>query len=285
MSLDRLPSLVETLQIHGLWANKNLGQHFLLDMNITDKIARLAAPLDGVHVAEIGPGPGGLTRALIQNGAHVLAIEMDERFLPPLDDISRASGKLRVLNANGLKVDIPQEIGSNQEIKIISNLPYNVGTKMLINWLTSDPLFWTQAVLMFQKEVAQRIAAKPGDNAYGRLAILTQSVCSAHIAFDVPAKDFTPPPKVDSAVVVLNPLPKSQRFTDLKLLGEVTMAAFGQRRKMLRVSLKSIAKKYGTSPAEWLGVCAVDPQRRPETVSVDSFQKLANALIKREFDQ
>ena len=285
MSLDRLPTLVETLQIHGLWANKNLGQHFLLDMNITDKIARLAAPLDGVHVAEIGPGPGGLTRALIQNGAHVLAIEMDERFLPPLDDISRASGKLRVLNANGLKVDIPQEIGSNQEIKIISNLPYNVGTKMLINWLTSDPLFWTQAVLMFQKEVAQRIAAKPGHNAYGRLAILTQSVCSAHIAFDVPAKDFTPPPKVDSAVVVLNPLPKSQRFTDLKLLGEVTMAAFGQRRKMLRVSLKSIAKKYGTSPAEWLGVCAVDPQRRPETVSVDSFQKLANALIKREFDQ
>ena len=276
---------METLQIHGLWANKNLGQHFLLDMNITDKIARLAAPLDGVHVAEIGPGPGGLTRALIQNGAHVLAIEMDERFLPPLDDISRASGKLRVLNANGLKVDIPQEIGSNQEIKIISNLPYNVGTKMLINWLTSDPLFWTQAVLMFQKEVAQRIAAKPGDNAYGRLAILTQSVCSAHIAFDVPAKDFTPPPKVDSAVVVLNPLPESQRFTDLKLLGEVTMAAFGQRRKMLRVSLKSIAKKYGTSPAEWLGVCAVDPQRRPETVSVDSFQKLANALIKREFDQ
>ena len=285
MSLDRLPSLVETLQIHGLWANKNLGQHFLLDMNITDKIARLAAPLDGVHVAEIGPGPGGLTRALIQNGAHVLAIEMDERFLPPLDDISRASGKLRVLNANGLKVDIPQEIGSNQEIKIISNLPYNVGTKMLINWLTSDPLFWTQAVLMFQKEVAQRIAAKPGDNAYGHLAILTQSVCSAHIAFDVPAKDFTPPPKVDSAVVVLNPLPESQRFTDLKLLGEVTMAAFGQRRKMLRVSLKSIAKKYGTSPAEWLGGCAVDPQRRPETVSVESFQKLANALTKREFDQ
>ena len=285
MSLDRLPSLVETLQIHGLWANKNLGQHFLLDMNITDKIARLAAPLDGVHVAEIGPGPGGLTRALIQNGAHVLAIEMDERFLPPLDDISRASGKLRVLNANGLKVDIPQVIGSNQEIKIISNLPYNVGTKMLINWLTSDPLFWTQAVLMFQKEVAQRIAAKPGDNAYGRLAILTQSVCSAHIAFDVPAKDFTPPPKVDSAVVVLNPLPESQRFTDLKLLGEVTMAAFGQRRKMLRVSLKSIAKKYGTSPAEWLGGCAVDPQRRPETVSVESFQKLANALTKREFDQ
>ena len=279
MSLDRLPSLVETLQIHGLWANKNLGQHFLLDMNITDKIARLAAPLDGVHVAEIGPGPGGLTRALIQNGAHVLAIEMDERFLPPLDDISRASGKLRVLNANGLKVDIPQEIGSNQEIKIISNLPYNVGTKMLINWLTSDPLFWTQAVLMFQKEVAQRIAAKPGDNAYGRLAILTQSVCSAHIAFDVPAKDFTPPPKVDSAVIVLDPLSEEKRFPDLKLLGDVTMAAFGQRRKMLRASLKSIAKKYETTPIEWCEACGIDPMARPETLGVSEFQNLTQKLL------
>ena len=279
MSLDRLPSLVETLQIHGLWANKNLGQHFLLDMNITDKIARLAAPLDGVHVAEIGPGPGGLTRALIQNGAHVLAIEMDERFLPPLDDISRASGKLRVLNANGLKVDIPQEIGSNQEIKIISNLPYNVGTKMLINWLTSDPLFWTQAVLMFQKEVAQRIAAKPGHNAYGRLAILTQSVCSAHIAFDVPAKDFTPPPKVDSAVIVLDPLSEEKRFPDLKLLGDVTMAAFGQRRKMLRASLKSIAKKYETTPIEWCEACGIDPMARPETLGVSEFQNLTQKLL------
>ena len=276
---------METLKIHGLWTNKNLGQHFLLDMNITDKIARLAAPLDGVNVVEIGPGPGGLTRALIQNGAQVLAIEMDERFLPPLDDISRASGKLRVLNANGLKVDIAQEIGYSQKIKLVSNLPYNVGTKMLTNWLTAYPLFWTQAVLMFQKEVAQRIAANPGDNTYGRLAILTQSVCTAHIAFDVPAKDFTPPPKVDSAVIVLNPLPESQRFSDLKLLGEVTMAAFGQRRKMLRVSLKSIAKKYGTSPAEWLADCAIDPQRRPETVSVADFQRLASALIRREFDQ
>ena len=276
---------METLKIHGLWANKNLGQHFLLDMNITDKIARLAAPLDGVNVVEIGPGPGGLTRALIQNGAQVLAIEMDERFLPPLDDISRAGGKLRVLNANGLKVDIAQEIGYSQKIKLVSNLPYNVGTKMLTNWLTAYPLFWTQAVLMFQKEVAQRIAANPGDNTYGRLAILTQSVCTAHIAFDVPAKDFTPPPKVDSAVIVLNPLPESQRFSDLKLLGEVTMAAFGQRRKMLRVSLKSIAKKYGTSPAEWLADCAIDPQRRPETVSVADFQRLASALIRREFDQ
>ena len=282
MSLERLPSLMETLKIHGLWANKNLGQHFLLDLNITDKIARLAAPLSGVNVAEIGPGPGGLTRAIIQNGGHVLAIEMDERFLAPLDDITRASGRLTVLSANGLKTDIPAEFAKlgqeNNEIKIISNLPYNVGTKMLINWLTVDPLFWTQAVLMFQKEVAQRIVAAPGDNAYGRLAILTQSICHAHIAFEVPAKDFTPPPKVDSAVVVLDPLPLESRFTNLKLLGEVTMAAFGQRRKMLRVSLKSIAKKYGTTPIAWCEACDIDPQKRPETLQVLEFQRLANAL-------
>ena len=281
MSLDKLPSLEETLKIHGLRANKTLGQHFLLDLTITDKIARLASPLSGVNVAEIGPGPGGLTRAIIQNGGHVFAIEMDERFLPPLDDIARASGRLNVLNGNGLKIDIPTEIAksnNDNEIKIISNLPYNVGTKMLINWLTADPLFWTQAVLMFQKEVAERIVAKAEDNAYGRLAILTQSICAAHIAFEVPAKDFTPPPKVDSAVIVLNPLPAQARFTDLKLLGEVTMAAFGQRRKMLRVSLKSIAKKYGTTPIEWLGLCGIDPQKRPETVSVEDFQKLTRAL-------
>lgn len=281
MSLDKLPSLEETLKIHGLRANKTLGQHFLLDLTITDKIARLATPLDDVNVAEIGPGPGGLTRAIIQNGGHVLAIEMDERFLPPLDDIARASGRLNVLNGNGLKIDIPTEMAksnNDNEIKIISNLPYNVGTKMLINWLTADPLFWTQAVLMFQKEVAERIVANAGDNAYGRLAILTQSICAAHISFDVPAKDFTPPPKVDSAVVVLDPLPVDARFTDLKLLGEVTMAAFGQRRKMLRVSLKSIAKKYGTTPIEWLGICDIDPQKRPETVSVEEFQKLTRAL-------
>lgn len=281
MSLDNLPSLEDTLKIHGLRANKTLGQHFLLDLNITDKIARLAAPLKDVNVAEIGPGPGGLTRAIIQNGGHVLAIEMDERFLPPLDDIAKATGQLRVINGNGLKVHIATEFAkdnTNSEIKIISNLPYNVGTRMLINWLTADPLFWSQAVLMFQKEVADRIVARAGDNAYGRLAILTQSVCSAHIAFEVPAKDFTPPPKVDSAVVVLEPLPIEARFTNLKLLGEVTMAAFGQRRKMLRVSLKSIAKKYGTTPADWLEACNIDPQKRPETVSVEDFQKLVIAL-------
>ena len=278
MSLDNLPSLTETVKIHNLRANKTLGQHFLLDMNVTDKIARLAAPLGGMSVAEIGPGPGGLTRALIQNGANVLAIEMDERFLAPLDDIARASGNLRVIHGNALKVDIGTELDG--EIKIVANLPYNVGTKMLINWLTANPLFWSQAVLMFQKEVSERVVAAPGDSAYGRLAILSQSVCNARLAFEVPANAFSPPPKVDSAVVVLEPLPVTDRFPDLKLLGEVTMAAFGQRRKMLRKSLKSIAKKYSVEPEPWCESCEIDPQRRPETLTVTEFQDLTRALIK-----
>lgn len=277
MSLDNLPTLTETVKIHNLRANKTLGQHFLLDMNVTEKIASLAAPLDGVSVAEIGPGPGGLTRALVQSGANVLAIEMDDRFLAPLDDIARASGKLRVIHGNALKVDIGEELDG--EIKIVANLPYNVGTKMLINWLTADPVFWSQAVLMFQKEVAQRVVASPGDSHYGRLAILSQSVCKTRLAFEVPANAFSPPPKVDSAVVVLEPLPKEQRFLDLKRLGEVTMAAFGQRRKMLRASLKSMAKKNGTTAIEWCESCGIDPQRRPETLSVAEFQGLTKRLI------
>ncbi len=248
-------------------------------MTITDRIARLAAPLENISVAEIGPGPGGLTRALLANGAaHVLAIEMDERFLVPLVDIGAATGgKLRIIHGDARKVDIGKELSG--EIKIIANLPYNVGTKLLINWLTATPLFWSQAVLMFQKEVAQRIVAAPGESAYGRLAILTQSVCAARIGFEIPARAFTPPPKVDSAVVILEPLPEAERFTDLKLLGEVTQAAFGQRRKMLRGSLKSIAKKYRTTPVAWCEACGIDPQKRPETLSVAEFQGLAKALM------
>jgi 16S rRNA (adenine1518-N6/adenine1519-N6)-dimethyltransferase len=216
---------------------------------------------------------------LLANGAaQVLAIEMDERFLVPLADIGAAAGgKLRVIHGDARKVDIGAELSG--EIKIIANLPYNVGTKLLINWLTAAPLFWSQAVLMFQKEVAQRVVAAPGESAYGRLAILTQSVCAARIGFEIPARAFTPPPKVDSAVVILDPLPEGERFPDLKLLGEVTMAAFGQRRKMLRGSLKSIAKKYGTTPQIWCEACGIDPQKRPETLTVAEFQALANRLM------
>ena len=205
---------------------------------------------------------------------------MDERFLAPLDDIARASGKLRVIHGNALKVDINAELDG--EIKIVANLPYNVGTKMLIDWLTADPIFWSQAVLMFQKEVALRVVAAPGDSNYGRLAILSQSVAKTRLAFEVPASAFSPPPKVDSAVVVLEPLPQAERFPDLKLLGEVTMAAFGQRRKMLRKSLKSIAKKYGVEAQAWCEACEIDPQRRPETLSVAEFQGLAKHICRAD---
>ena len=187
--LDKLPSLAETVRQYDLGANKKLGQHFLLDMNITDKIARLALPLDNVHVAEIGPGPGGLTRSLLKTGAaRVTVIEMDERFLPALKDIAdHCDDRLVIIKGDALKVYIAKELGNERPIKIAANLPYNVGTKMLINWLTADPLFWQQAVLMFQKEVALRIVARPGDPNYGRLAVLAQSVCDCKLAFDVPA--------------------------------------------------------------------------------------------------
>ncbi len=279
MTLDDLPTLSETVHIHGLAANKKLGQHFLLDINITDKIARLALPLEGVSVAEIGPGPGGLTRSLFKAGASkVLAIEMDDRFIHALDDIAAAApGDLSVLNADALTINIPDHLSG--ELKIAANLPYNVGTKLLINWLTADPIFWTQAVLMFQKEVAERVVARPGDSAYGRLAILSQSVCNCYLAFDVPARAFTPPPKVDSAVVVLEPLPMDKRYPHLGRLGDVTAAAFGQRRKMLRRSLKTIAASHNRTAEDWLKECGIDPARRPETLTPSEFHGLTNALI------
>jgi len=269
--MDALPTLHETVRIHGLRADKSLGQHFLLDLNLTRSIARLATPLDGVHVAEVGPGPGGLTRALILEGAEsVLAIEMDDRFLPLLDDIARASGKLSVHHGDALKLNIAETLPGPR--KIVANLPYNVGTKMLVNWITARPRFWKQLVLMFQLEVAQRVCAQPGESAYGRLAILCQSVGDCRIAMEVPARLFTPPPKVDSAVIVIDPL--DQPFEDLKALGELTQAAFGQRRKMLRASLKGYAKRKGLDLADWLAAADVDPQARPETISVAQFQRL-----------
>lgn len=270
-SLSALPSLSETVNIHGLRADKSLGQHFLLDLNLTRSIARLAAPLDGVNVAEVGPGPGGLTRALILEGAErVIAAEMDERFLPVLDDIARASGRLEVYHGDALRLDMAQAIPAPR--KIVANLPYNVGTKMLIDWVTARPRFWEQLVLMFQLEVAERICAQPGDNAYGRLAVLCQSVADCRIAMSVPARLFTPPPKVDSAVVVLDPL--DAPFEDLKGLGELTQAAFGQRRKMLRASLKTYAKRRNLDATLWLESAGIDPTARPETLSVEAFQTL-----------
>jgi len=276
--MDNLPSLTDVVKDYDLGANKKLGQHFLLDMNLTDKIARLATPLEGVNVVEIGPGPGGLTRALLlRETASVTVIEMDERFLPALADIGRASGdRLSIIKGDALKFDIAINVPAPR--KIVANLPYNVGTKMLINWVTETPRFWEQMVLMFQKEVAERVCAAPGESAYGRLAVLCQSVAQCHMAFDIPARAFTPPPKVDSAVVVMHPLPEEKCYPNLKLLGQVTQAAFGQRRKMLRGSLKSFAKKHGMTATEWLEKAGIDPQLRPETLPVSDFQKLADCL-------
>jgi len=271
--VDSLPPLRDVLAKHDLFAKKNFGQHFLLDLNLTDKIARLAAPHPAI--VEVGPGPGGLTRSLLNANAEKLhAIEMDRRFIPALQEIHDVSnGRLTVQEADALKVN-PADLDLPQPLRICANLPYNVGTKLLINWLTASPVYWDRMVLMLQKEVAERIAASPGDNAYGRLAILAGSVASANIAFEVPARAFTPPPKVDSAVIVLDLLPKEQRFSDLATLGKITAAAFGQRRKMLRKSLRTLAGSWDLELDKWLTRAGVDPSIRPETLDIEGFQKL-----------
>ncbi len=276
MSVSDLAPLREIIARYGLSADKSFGQHFLLDLNITDKIARATGPLSGVTVMEIGPGPGGLTRSLLTAGAEkVVAVEMDIRFMPALEDIINASDeRLKVVLGNGLKVN-PADHGVT---RIAANLPYNVGTKMLINWLTARPIFWDRLVLMFQKEVADRVTARPGDKAFGRLAILTQSIASADNLMDVPARAFTPPPKVDSAVVVLEPLPVGERYDDLKSLSSVTQAAFGMRRKMLRRSLRGIGKQKGLDVDNWLKTAGVDPEKRPEALQIEDFHRLADYL-------
>ena len=270
MRLD-LPSLSETVKRHRLRADKGLGQHFLLDSNITDKIASfcdLPAP-----VLEVGPGPGGLTRSLIEAGAEpVIAIEMDARFLPALDEVAKASGKLDVVAGDALEVR--PNLPDNHVIA--ANLPYNVGTKLLTNWLTQSPRQWSQMVLMFQLEVAERVVARPGESAYGRLAVLAQSVAECHIAMKIPASAFSPPPKVDSAVVVLRPL--ASPYPHLRDLSRVTQAAFGQRRKMLRAALKGLAKSSELSAEEWLVSSGIEPTARAETVPVRSFQNLTDRL-------
>lgn len=272
MSLDpdALPPLRESLAEHGLLAKKSLGQHFLLDLNITRKIARLAGPLEGVQVIEVGPGPGGLTRALLEAGARVTAVEKDPRFLPLLGELAQASGgALSVLHADALAVD-EGEIAAGQPAVVVSNLPYNVGTPLLIKWLTGE--FRPAALtLMFQKEVAQRIVAQPGASAYGRLAVIAQATCEARLVMDVPARAFTPPPKVESAVVRLDPRREPPSADVLASLRVVTAAAFGQRRKMLRSSLKALGGEALCAAAQ------LDPSRRAETLSIEEFLALARA--------
>jgi 16S rRNA (adenine1518-N6/adenine1519-N6)-dimethyltransferase len=268
VSLDNLPPLREVLAEHDLTARKSFGQHFLLDLNVTRKIARLAGPLEGQTVIEVGPGPGGLTRALLEAGATVIAVEKDARFLPLLAEVADAAeGRLTVIEADALKVDEAALLAGHPG-HVVSNLPYNVGTPLLLKWLTGPwrPLSMS---LMFQKEVAHRVAAQPGADAYGRLAVISQALCRAEVVMDLPARAFTPPPKVASAVVRLDPLPDPPPREIIDALEKVTAAAFGQRRKMLRSSLKTLG---GEAVCDAAGI---DPNARAEVVDVAGFLRLA----------
>ncbi|MGJ3233211.1 MAG: 16S rRNA (adenine(1518)-N(6)/adenine(1519)-N(6))-dimethyltransferase RsmA [Oceanicaulis sp.] len=279
MSVADLPPLREVIAAHGLAADKRFGQHFLMDLNLTAKIARLCGDMSQASVFEVGPGPGGLTRALLAEGAgEVIAVEKDPRFLPALNEIDQASGgRLTVIGADALKMNELDAETRFSTRMLASNLPYNVGTALLIKWLQSDPLWWTRLVLMFQKEVAERVVARPGDDAYGRLAILTSAVAKARYAFTLPARAFTPPPKVDSAVIILEPLQEAQRFQDLEALSTVTESAFGQRRKTLRKALGAAAGKAGVNSESLLEAAGVDPGARAETIAPERFFELAKA--------
>jgi 16S rRNA (adenine1518-N6/adenine1519-N6)-dimethyltransferase len=264
-----LPSLRESLEAHGLLAKKSFGQHFLLDLNITRKIVRLAGPFDGRAVIEVGPGPGGLTRAILESDAGpVVLVEKDPRFVPLLSELDDGSGRLTIVQADALKVK-EADLASGPT-HLVSNLPYNVGTALLIKWLTGP---WTPVALtlMFQKEVAERIVAAPGDDAYGRLAVISQAVAEARIVMHLPPAAFTPPPKVSSAVVHLIPRADRPDRETLKRLETVTAAAFGQRRKMLRSSLKQLG---GATLCEAAGI---DPDARAETIDLAGFLRLAEA--------
>jgi 16S rRNA (adenine1518-N6/adenine1519-N6)-dimethyltransferase len=257
----------------GLFAKKSFGQHFLLDPTLLDKIARIAGPLEGRTVLEIGPGPGGLTMALLAAGARVIAIEKDARFAAFLADLSdQTDGRLRVVEADALEVDEAAVLGDAAlQAAIVANLPYNVGTPLLVKWLKASPSWRGPMTLMFQKEVAQRIVAKPGQDAYGRLAILTQAVCAAQLAMTLAPGAFSPPPKVASAVVRLDPL--AAPFEALDALEKVTAAAFGQRRKMLRSSLSALGDSEKLCAA-----AAISAQARAEEIDLAGFQRLAHAL-------
>ncbi|MBD3626050.1 MAG: 16S rRNA (adenine(1518)-N(6)/adenine(1519)-N(6))-dimethyltransferase RsmA [Rhodobacteraceae bacterium] len=276
MMEDGLPPLRDVIAEHGLSARKALGQNFLLDLNLTRKIARRAGDLGQCDVLEVGPGPGGLTRALLMEGARrVVAIERDPRCLPALEQIAAAyPGRLEIIQGDALAVDTRALL--NGPVRIVANLPYNVGTELLVRWLTPEtwPPFWTSLTLMFQREVAQRIVAAPGSKAYGRLAVLAQWRAEPRLAFDLPPRAFTPPPKVTSSVVHIDALSEPRYPADANRLQKIVAAAFGQRRKMLRASLKG----FGPDIADRLESLGIDPTARAETLDLESFCRLAREL-------
>lgn len=267
-----LPPLRDVIRRHGLAARKSLGQNFLLDLNLTRRIARSAAPLAAFNVVEIGPGPGGLTRALLLEGARrVIAVERDARCLPALAELAAAfPGRLEVVHADALAIDPPHLVSAPR--KIVANLPYNIATPLLIAWLPHIAEF-ADFTLMFQKEVSLRLTAKPGTKEYGRLAVLTQWLAYVERLFDITPKAFVPPPKVTSTVVRLTPRLEPQAPCDQSALERVTAAAFGQRRKMLRQSLKPLG-----DAANLLHDATVDPTARAEDLTVTEFCALARAL-------
>ena len=278
MQIDDLPPLRDIIATHGLDAKKSLGQNFLLDLNLTSKIARLAGDISGHDVLEVGPGPGGLTRGILAAGARrVVALEKDPRCMPALAQISAAyPGRLDVFNADALEFDMRGQLTG--PVRVVANLPYNVGTELLVRWLTPKdwPPFWSSLTLMFQKEVAERIIAKPGTKAYGRLGILAQWKSTPSVVMELPPEAFTPPPKVYSAVVHLEALAAPRFPAPAGLLSSTVAMAFNQRRKMLRSSLKSAAPDIETA----LRDAGLKPTARAEEISLEGFCALARRLAK-----
>jgi 16S rRNA (adenine1518-N6/adenine1519-N6)-dimethyltransferase len=275
-TIDDLPPLRDVIATHGLRAKRSMGQNFLLDLNLTARIARLSGRLDGARVLEVGPGPGGLTRGLLAEGAaHVLAVEKDARCLPALAEIeARYPGRLEVVQADALKIDPSAHLEAPW--RVVANLPYNVGTELLVRWLTPPawPPDWESLTLMFQREVAQRIVARPGDGAYGRLAVLAAWRAEAEIVMTLPPEAFSPPPKVHSAVVHLRALPAPRYPADPAVLERVVARGFNQRRKMLRAALKGLVPDL----EDRLMAAGIAPTERAERVGLEQWCAFARAV-------
>jgi 16S rRNA (adenine1518-N6/adenine1519-N6)-dimethyltransferase len=275
-AIDDLPPLRDVIREHQLSARKSLGQNFLLDLNLTARIARAAGPLEDATVVEIGPGPGGLTRALLALGArHVIAVEHDERAIPALQTVAdRYPGRLEIVCTDARTFDVRPYLGATKA-KIVANLPYNIATHLLVGWLSAEPWppWYDMMVLMFQREVAERIVARENEEAYGRLGVLANWRCETKILFDISPSAFVPPPKVTSSVVRLVPRPAPEPC-DRRALEQVAAAAFGQRRKMLRQSLRSLP----ADPARLAAAAGVDATRRAETIPVSGFVAMAREL-------
>ena len=276
--MEKLPPLKDVISKHKLSAKKSLGQNFLLDLNLTSKIARYAGNLEQSDVLEIGPGPGGLTRSLLNEGARkVVAIEKDTRCIAALEEVqTRFTGKLKIVEGDALSTEVRQYL--THPVQIIANLPYNIGTELLVRWLNSTtwPSFWQSMTLMFQKEVANRIVASPGSKAYGRLSVMAQWRCNTKIAFNIPATAFTPPPKVESSIVHFEALKEPRFPAEVNKLEFVVSKAFNQRRKMLRGALKGHFKNV----EEGLLAIGVVPTKREENVTIQEFCLMAQILVR-----